>query len=50
MQASFSSTPKIKIFSSVDGKYFIGLLVFTTIAFSASYFLKSRVKNKNEYK
>jgi hypothetical protein len=47
MKASFSSTPKIKIFSSVDGKYFIGLLVFTTIAISASYFLKSRKKSKN---
>jgi hypothetical protein len=48
MKASYSSIPQIKIFTSVDRKYFIRLLVFTTLVISASYFLKSRKKNEND--
>jgi hypothetical protein len=51
MKASFSSTPKIKTLSPVDERYFIGLLIFTAIAISSSYLLRSRFqreKNKNE--
>jgi hypothetical protein len=46
MKASFSSIPKIKIFSSVDyAKYYLALAVLTTVAISVPYFLKSRKKN-----
>jgi len=47
MKASYSSIPQIKIFSSVDAKYFLALAVITTITISAYYFLKPKEKKQN---
>jgi hypothetical protein len=47
MKASFSTIPKIKIFSSVDAKYFLALAVITTVTISAYYFLKPKEKKQN---
>ena len=46
MKASFPTIPKIKIFSSVEAKYFLALAVLTTVAISVPYFLKLKEKNK----
>jgi hypothetical protein len=45
MKASFNSNPKI--FSGIDGKYFLKLLFITSIAISLSYLLKPKEKNQN---
>jgi hypothetical protein len=44
MKASFNSNPKI--FSGIDSEYFIALFFITTIAISATYFFKTKEKNK----
>ena len=48
MKASFNSNPKI--FSGIDSEYFIALFFITTIAISATYFFKTKEKNKIDWK